>query len=97
MSVYRPSTFSSVPSQGRTALVALKDTWHAHQVQGHSKFRICLNVQRLLSRQARSKAGSRVLPARKASVWYVEEFGRVWRRRKGIGISDPRDEVLAGV
>lgn len=28
----------------RTALIAVEDTWHAHQVQRHSKLCICLNV-----------------------------------------------------
>lgn len=80
-----------------TALIAIENSWHSYQVQWHAKLGICLNVQRLLPRQARSEARRRVLPARKASVRYVEELGRVWWRWEGIRVSDPRDEVLSRV
>lgn len=33
-----------------TTLVAIEDTWHAHQIQGHSKLCICLDIERLISR-----------------------------------------------
>lgn len=80
-----------------TTLITVKDSWHSHQVQGHAKLSICLYIQRLLSRQARGKAWCRVLPARKTSIRYVEELGRIWWRWEGIGVSDSRNEVLSRV
>jgi hypothetical protein len=32
-----------------TALIAIKDTWHAHQIYGHTKLCIGLYIQWLIS------------------------------------------------
>lgn len=78
----------------QTALVAIKDSGHADQVQGHSEFGIGLDVQGLLPREAGGEARRCVLAAREARVGDVEQLRRVWRRRERIGVSYPSDVVL---
>jgi len=77
-----------------TALVAIKYSRHANQVQGHSEFCIGLDVQGLLSGEAGSEAWRGVLAARKPRVGDVEQLGRVWWWRERIGVSYPGDVVL---
>jgi len=64
-----------------TTLVSIEDTWHSHQVQGHSKLGISFDIQRLISRKPRCEARCCVLSAGKASIGDVEELrgvGRWW-------------------
>lgn len=77
-----------------TSFVAIEDTGHAHQVDGHTQLSVRLDVQGLLSRQARSEPRSRVLPAREAGIRDVEQLRGVRRRRQSIGVSNASDEVL---
>ena len=77
-----------------TALVAVKDARHPHQVQGHAEFGVGLDVQRLLTRQPSGEARRGVLPACQADIGYVEQLWRVGRWWQGIREANACNEVL---
>jgi hypothetical protein len=79
---------------GLTALVAIEDTRHADQVQGHAELGIGHDIQGLLAGQAGGEAGRGVLAAGEAGVGDVEQLGRVGRRRQRIGVAYPGNVVL---
>jgi hypothetical protein len=77
-----------------TTLISIEDAGHAHEIQWHSELGIGLDVQWLLPRETRSKAGVGVLTAGETCVGDVEQFrrdGRWWER---VGEADAGDEVL---
>lgn len=77
-----------------TALIAIKYARHSYQIDGHAKLGICLDVQRLVSRQARCISRARILSACKSSARNLEKFRRMRWWRQSIGISNARDVVL---
>lgn len=70
-----------------TTLISIKNSWHSHQVQWHSKLCIGLDIERLISSKAWCETRVCVLSTGKAGVRDVQELGRVWRRRKGVRVS----------